>query len=125
MDTILTIKFTKLHVFPYSRRAGTVADTMPNQIDEVIKKDRVHQLLNLSKKLELDYMKKFMNQELIFLPEVWKDGFLVGHTGNYLTLKVKGEQTELNQDLKVFVQKIEYTYLICDRIKIDTLETVN
>ena len=36
------IGFTKIHVFPYSRRKGTVADTMPNQIDEQVKKRLSH-----------------------------------------------------------------------------------
>ena len=33
------IGFSKIHVFPYSRRSGTKADTMPNQIDEQVKKE--------------------------------------------------------------------------------------
>ena len=46
LDFVSKIKFTKVHVFPYSRRKGTKADTMPNQIPENIKKERVLDFLN-------------------------------------------------------------------------------
>ena len=39
LDTLNTIKFTKIHTFPYSKRDGTKAATMPNQIDGNIKKE--------------------------------------------------------------------------------------
>ena len=51
-DFIKMIAFSKLHVFPYSRRKGTKADLMDNQIPEEIKKQRVKILLELSKQLE-------------------------------------------------------------------------
>ena len=50
LETVSNIKkigFTKLHVFPYSRRSGTVADKMDNQIDECVKKKRARILLTL------------------------------------------------------------------------------
>ena len=49
IDTLNKIKFSKIHVFPYSRRKGTPADLMDNQIDEDTKKDRIHKLLALTK----------------------------------------------------------------------------
>ena len=85
--TIQEIGFTKLHVFPFSRRKNTVADTMENQIEDNLKKERVRILLELSKTLELAYMKEQLHKEMIFIPEIYKDGFLIGHTGNYLLKK--------------------------------------
>lgn len=114
IETIKKIKFTKLHVFPYSKRKGTVAASMENQVDEKIKKDRVKILLELSKKLELEYMNKYISKELIFIPEIEKDGFVMGHTGNYLEVKCKGNKDELGKDKKVIAQKIEYPYIICE-----------
>ena len=49
IDTIEKIKFSKIHVFPYSRRSGTVADKLPNPLDEKIKKDRVKKIIEISK----------------------------------------------------------------------------
>lgn len=109
IDTIKQIGFTKIHVFPYSRRKGTVAATMDNQISEEIKKRRVQTLLKLSKELEIAYFEKFLGQTVTFLPEVCKDGFLIGHTGNYLCVKKAG--MDRNEQIGILT-KIEYPYVI-------------
>ena len=110
IETIKKINFSKLHVFPYSRRTGTPADKMNNQIDGKIKKERVKKLLELSKTLEQNYMKKFLNKEVIFIPEAYRDGYLIGHTGNYLLIKAKGNESELHKDKKVIIKDINYPY---------------
>lgn len=106
-------KFSKIHVFPYSRRVGTKADKFPNQISQEIKKRRVHMLLNLSRHLEEEYMSKFLNKKVIFIPETFNDGYLIGHTGNYLLVKSLGSIDELNKEKEVLLTKIDYPY-ICD-----------
>ena len=112
IKNINKINFSKLHVFPYSRRTGTKADLMDNQIDDVTKKKRAHILIELSKNLELNYMNKFINKDIDFIPEIYKDGYLYGHTGNYLSIKAKGNKDLLNQIVNVTIQKIEYPYCI-------------
>ena len=112
IETIKNIEFTKLHVFPYSRRKGTAADVMENQIDEKTKKERVKILIELSKKLELKYMEKFIDKEVIFIPEIKKEEFLIGHTGNYLNVKIKYEENLIGKDVKVKLKYIEYPYII-------------
>ena len=109
VNTIKEIKFTKLHVFPFSVRKGTVAETMENQIDEKIKKERVHILMNISKELELDYMNKFIGCEVEFIPEVLKDGYIIGHTGNYLQIKSKIKSNG-HETIKTTIKSIEYPY---------------
>lgn len=111
IETIKKIKFTKLHVFPYSNRKGTKADTMPNQVPNEIKKKRVKILTDLSKELELDYMKKFIGSEVVYLPEVYKDGF-IGHTDNYLLVKEYSNDVKLNEMRKVKIESIDYPYVI-------------
>lgn len=114
-ETLINLKeiaFTKIHVFPYSRRKGTVADNLPNQIDENIKKERVKKVLELSKELEIKYMEKFINQEITFIPEVKKENYLIGHTGNYLLVKLASSE-QLNHDEKyVKISKVEYPYVV-------------
>jgi len=112
IKNIKEINFSKLHVFPYSKRDNTKAATMKNQISEEIKKQRVNVLLELSKKLELDYYNKFINEEVVFIPEIFKDGYIIGHTGNYLLIKTKGNEKDLNKQIKVKLTNIEYPYLI-------------
>lgn len=116
IETIKKVEFTKLHVFPYSRRKGTKADEMENQIDERVKKDRVKILMNLSKELEEKYMNKFLNKEVIFIPEVRKGDFLIGHTGNYLQVKFKTNEDLLGTDIKAKIDSIEYPYVIGTKI---------
>jgi len=123
IDTINKVGFSKLHVFPYSKREGTPAASMEEQVDEIIKKQRVHKLLELSKKLELDYYNKFINSEVTFIPEVYKDGYLIGHTGNYLSIKVEGCKNLVNKLVKVKINKVNYPY--CEAIIVDNILVKN
>ncbi len=116
IDTIKKIKFTKLHIFPYSKRDKTKAALLPNQIDQNTKKERVKILLNLSKELEIEYMNKYINGEIIFIPETKKENYLIGHTGNYLLIKMVGEEDLLHQDVKVKIKSVNYPYLIAEKI---------
>ena len=112
INTIKEINFTKLHVFPYSKREGTKAASMENQVDEKTKKERVKALLNLSKEQELKYMENNLNKQLTFIPEVYKDGYLIGHTENYLLIKAKGNEKYLKQTINIITEKVDYPYII-------------
>ena len=90
VNFIKKIKFSKLHVFPFSVRSGTVAEHMECQIDEKTKKERVKVLTTLSKELEINYMKKFLGTKGEVLIENYKDGYSYGHTENFLKIKIKG-----------------------------------
>ena len=107
---IKEIGFSKLHVFPYSKRSGTKASTM-EQVDDKVKKERVKTLLLLSRQLELDYMNKFLNREVEVLIEVSKDGYSIGHTTNYLQVKIN-KKLEHNTFVSVKIISIEYPYCI-------------
>ena len=114
IETVKRIKFSKIHVFPYSRRKGTKADLMENQVDEATKKERSRILVNVSKELELDYMNLFLNKEIEFIPETYKNGFIYGHTGNYLSIKMPGSESDLKNSKKAIIKKIEYPYCIAE-----------
>ena len=86
--------FSKIHVFPYSKREGTVASKMDNQVDESVKRTRVRELMLLSDELEKDYYDSFKGKEVDVLIETNKDGQSFGHTSNFLEVKLK-------EDLKV------------------------
>ena len=112
IETIKKIEFTKLHVFPYSKREGTKAAIMDGQVDENIKKKRVKILLQLSKELEYNYMEKFIGKKVIFIPEIAKEEYIIGHTGNFLNVKYHGNKNDLNKDIEVKINNIEYPYCI-------------
>lgn len=111
LDFVSKIKFTKVHVFPYSRRKGTKADTMPNQIPENIKKERVKRLIDLSNKLEKEYLDLFLNKEIEVLIEEEYPDYSLGHTGNYLKVKVL-KPFKSNELIKVKIIKREDLILI-------------
>ncbi len=81
------LEFAKIHVFPYSKRENTVSASL-EQIDELIKKQRVKEVLALSKKLEDRYYKKFIGQEKEFLIEKTDDKYSYGYSDNYLYMKI-------------------------------------
>ena len=118
IETIKKIHFSKIHVFPYSDREGTLASKMDNKILGPIKKNRVKKLLELSKDLEIEYMNRHIGMELTFIPEVYENGYLTGHTANYLLLKVKGEESFLGHEVLVKISKEEYPYLLGEIKKI-------
>lgn len=94
LDTInfcKKIKFSKIHVFPYSRRKGTKADLMDEQIPENIKKERVKRLIEVSNNLEQQYLDSFISKNVSVLIEENKVGYSIGHTGNYLKVKILGD----------------------------------
>ena len=111
IEVLKQINFSKLHVFPYSKRNGTVAADM-EQIDDNVKKKRARVLLNLSKELEINYMNNFIGKELNVLIEQNHDGYCVGHTTNYLNVKIYNQNFESETIVKVKLTKIEYPFVI-------------
>ena len=114
IETIKKIGFAKLHVFPYSKREGTAASKMLNQIASPIKKARAQELLSLSKELEIKYMEKNLDKVITFIPEVYKDGYLIGHTENYLLIKATGDIASLHQVVPIKTLKIIYPYILSE-----------
>ena len=112
IDTINKIRFSKIHVFPFSLRKGTKAEELENHIDDVTKKNRVKEIILLSKELELEYFNKFINKKVEYLPEIYKDGYVIGHTGNYLLVKSKGNVNNLNEIKEAIIEKVEYPYCV-------------
>lgn len=91
LDFIKEVKFTSIHVFPYSDRYGTVASKMNNKIDGLEKKRRVKELMNLSLGLEKQFYINFYGKSMRVLLEENKDDYFIGHTDNFIKVKVKGD----------------------------------
>lgn len=112
LETVNIIRFSKIHVFPFSLRKGTKAEELPNHIDQTTKKERVKRLIEISRELEEEYARKFINKKITFLPEVYKDGYLIGHTGNYLLVKKKGSTSDLYHEKEITIDDFNYPYCI-------------
>ena len=91
-EAMKDIGFSEMHVFPYSQRTGTPAAKMDNQVDEEVKHARVHELIELSEQMQLEYAKGFEGQPLLVIPErddkgVAGDGYAMGFSDNYLQIR--------------------------------------
>lgn len=93
LDFVKTAPFSKIHVFPYSRRPGTPAAVMENQVSEVEKKRRVKILNELSQNKSREFMRKFMGKTLSVLFETNNDGVTDGLTDNYIRVYAKDKVT--------------------------------
>ena len=98
------IGFAKIHVFPYSKRDGTKAASMPEQIDMGIKKERARRLIEVSNELEKKYNEKFLNKEVEVLVEAKEGNLTIGHTSNYLKVIIDGDYPK-NTFMKVKIYK--------------------
>lgn len=102
---IKEIKFSKIHVFPYSIRKTTGAEKLPGHLKGNVKKERSSILTNLSQELETNYYNKFLNQEVEVLIEEIKDNCSIGHTSNYLKIKIQNK-LEKNTFYKIKIIEI-------------------
>ncbi len=105
------LAFSKIHVFPFSERKMTKAETLPNKIENNIKKANARRLLALSKELEINYMEKFIDKEVEVLIEEVKDGYSYGHTSEFLHIKI-AKELQRNTFVKVKIKEVDYPYCI-------------
>ncbi|MBR2191026.1 MAG: tRNA (N(6)-L-threonylcarbamoyladenosine(37)-C(2))-methylthiotransferase MtaB [Eubacterium sp.] len=102
LDTVKKAKFYQIHVFKYSRRDGTVASSMDNQVDEQIKNERSERLISLADELQTKYEQQFLGteQEVLFEEEIEIDGakYMLGHTKNYLQVAINLDQNNAKSD---------------------------
>lgn len=93
--------FSKMHIFPYSKRSGTVAANMKNIATDV--KSRVEKLSLLDKQLSSNFIQSSIGKTFSVIIETKKDGdYLEGHTENYIKCYIKdNEKTSINDLVKV------------------------
>ena len=111
-EFVKKVNFSKIHVFPYSRRKGTKADLMNNQISEDIKKTRVKRMLEISHELEISYMKKYLNKDVEVLVEKYENGYIMGHTSNYIEVKKIGKCSDVTNIVNAKLKEIDYPIMI-------------
>lgn len=99
------INFAQMHIFKYSKRAGTKAAEMENQISDEIKTQRSETLLTLNERLHRGYLEGFIGKqtEVLFEEKVTIDGreYWLGHTKEYVKIAVETEDNLVNQIIAV------------------------
>ncbi len=88
VENLKEINFYKMHVFKYSRRKGTKAAVMPDQIDGQIQEERSRVLINMSNENQISFNKKYIGNNVDVLFEESDGKYYKGHTTNYIMVKV-------------------------------------
>ncbi|WP_211745502.1 tRNA (N(6)-L-threonylcarbamoyladenosine(37)-C(2))-methylthiotransferase MtaB [Paenibacillus sp. Marseille-Q4541] len=109
-ELMKAINFSEMHVFPYSKRTGTPAARMEDQVDEEVKNARVHELLQLSDSMKLAYAQKFEGEVLEVIPEgnAKEDkgtGKLHGYSDNYIQMEFEGSEDLVGELCRVKMTK--------------------
>ena len=104
------IAFSKIHVFPFSKREGTKAASMSGHLDNSIKKDRARRLIAVDDVLQKNYNDKFLGKVVNVLIEENEGKISIGHTENFLKVIVDGI-LETNKCYDVIIVDSDITYV--------------
>ena len=80
---------------------------MKNQVEKKEKHERCKELIKVFADLEESYYKSFINKEVLIIPENYENGFLTGHSDNYLKVKVKDCENLIGKLIKVRIEKYD------------------
>lgn len=109
------IQFSKIHVFKYSNRKGTVASKMKNQVSGVVKKERSKLLIEKSKCYTDKFLDNMLNQPIKVLFESKNDdGYIKGYTTNYIRVKREYNPNLSNKIIDVICNRRENEELVCE-----------
>lgn len=100
------MKFAEMHVFPYSKRTGTPAARMEDQVDEEMKHERVHKLIDLSERMQAAYGREWVGKVLDVIPEreakgLEGQGLVSGYTDNYIQVVLNGDPSLIGKLCRV------------------------
>ena len=103
LEYVKKIKFSKIHIFPYSKRKGTLAADMPDQIPSSIKLKRCKILDDVEKELRMEFYRNNIGRtEEILLENPDEKGIIKGFTSNYIKTRIT------NSGLNNFSKTIKY-----------------
>ena len=88
------VRFLHVHIFPYSQRSGTAAAQLEGQIPKAVKKQRAAQLASMQASIKASLLSEFVSsgKKANVLFETWKDGFLKGHSENFIEFVCASDQ---------------------------------
>ena len=107
LDTInlcKEVEFAKIHAFPFSLRKGTKACEY-KEIKDIIKTNRMGELLSLDLVLVEKFQNKFINTVHEIIIETEHNGYLVGHTSNYLEVLIPATPNMIGKMVKILISE--------------------
>lgn len=113
------VAFAQMHIFKYSKRRGTKAAVMENQIDEQIKNLRSAELFEIDEKLRRRYIDENMDKTLLVLAEemieIDDSAYMTGHSKEYIKVVVPGTDSQLNTVVSgKMTDKTYEDFVICE-----------
>lgn len=106
------IGFAKAHIFAYSRRAGTVAYGLPDQVSKSEKSRRSRLMSEATVKTESEFLNSLVGKVFPVLFETAQNGFAEGYTANYSRVKVKSDDPHTGEILNVKIISAENEYCV-------------
>lgn len=105
--------FAKMHIFPYSKRKGTPAEKMPNQVEEQVKQERAARLAELDKEMQHEAMTYWIGKDVtVQFEQPVDDNHVEGLCGAYMRVVVEGCQELCDQIRTVHIVGVEEDYLV-------------
>lgn len=106
------VGFEKIHIFPYSRRSGTVADKMDGQIEKSVKAQRVSELSKVADEIRSEFLNAQIGKTVSVLIEgKQRDGEYFGYTPNYTPVKIHSE-VEIGKIIEIEIVSVNDDYCI-------------
>lgn len=124
-DFVEDISFSKIHVFQYSPREGTPAANFPDQVQSKVKAARSEKLIELGKRLEEQFMNKFLGREEKVLFEQLTTGsrdMYEGYTENYIKVTASSQSDIQNQIVPTLLERVKGESIIGSIQKVDEKE---
>ena len=112
LDFAKEIKFAKSHIFAYSRRSGTIAYNLPNQVTKSEKSNRSRKMIEATLSTEKEFLNNQIGETVSVLFETSDNGYIEGYTKNYSRVKVKSNTSHSGEILDVNLTAVENDYCI-------------
>ena len=106
------IGFARAHIFAYSRRSGTVAAGLKNQVSSTEKQLRAHRMAEIARQTETEFLKSQIGNVYPVLFETQNNGFAEGYTPNYTRVIVDTKKTLTGQVFDILIKNVKDDYCI-------------
>ncbi len=116
LDFARKIGFARAHIFAYSRRKGTIADSLKNHLDNSVKEARAHIMANVTRQSEIEFLNEQIGNVYPVLFETQENGVNEGYTPNYTRVVVRTKKALTGQILNVLINAAKEDYCIGELI---------
>ena len=111
MEFCRAARFLHMHIFPYSKRAGTEAAEMKGQIAGNIKRERLHELESLGREIKGELLENYVNSHkdapVYVLAEKCEGGSSFGHSEHFVEVKITNTEADAGEIIPVYLESTD------------------